>query len=58
MVQSLGGVIGQHMSNTATFNVALVRDEQEAMASFMRSSHGQRIMLDFSKKYANVTRSF
>ena len=58
MAQSMGGVIGQHMSNTATFNVALVRDEQEAMASFMRSSHGQRIMLDFSKKYANVTRSF
>ena len=58
MAQSMGGVIGQHMSNTATFNVALVRDEQEAMASFMRSSRGQRIMLDFSKKYANVTRSF
>lgn len=58
MAHSMGGVIGQHMSNTATFNVALVRDEQEAMASFMRSSHGQRIMLDFSKKYANVTRSF
>ena len=58
MAQSMGGVIGQHMSNTATFNVALVRDEQEAMASFMRSSHGQRIMLDFSKKYANVTRRF
>ena len=58
MAQSMGGVIGQHMSNTATFNVALVRDEQEAMDSFMRSSHGQRIMLDFSKKYANVTRSF
>ena len=58
MAKSMGGVIGQHMSNTATFNVALVRDEQEAMASFMRSSHGQRIMLDFSKKYANVTRSF
>ena len=58
MAKSMGGVIGQHISNTATFNVALVRDEQEAMASFMRSSHGQRIMLDFSKKYANVTRSF
>lgn len=58
MARSMGGVIGQHMSNTATFNVALVRDEQEAMASFMRSSRGQRIMLDFSKKYANVTRSF
>lgn len=58
VAQSMGGVIGQHISNTATFNVALVRDEQEAMASFMRSSHGQRIMLDFSKKYANVTRSF
>lgn len=58
MAQSMGGVIGQHMSNTATFNVALVRDEQEAMASFMRSSRGQRIMLDFSKKYANVTRRF
>lgn len=58
MARSMGGVIGQHISNTATFNVALVRDEQEAMASFMRSSHGQRIMLDFSKKYANVTRSF
>ena len=58
MAQSMGGVIGQHISNTATFNVALVRDEQEAMDSFMRSSRGQRIMLDFSKKYANVTRSF
>lgn len=52
------GVLGQNISNTANLNVALVRDEQEAMSSFMRSPKGQRIMLDFSRKYANVSRRF
>lgn len=52
------GTLGSNISNTANLNVALVRDEQEAMSSFMRSPKGQRIMLDFSRKYANVTRRF
>lgn len=52
------GVLGQNISNTANLNVALVRDEQEAMSSFMRSPRGQRIMLDFSRKFANVSHKF
>ena len=52
------GTLGSNISNTANLNVALVRDEQEAMSSFMRSPKGQRIMLDFSRKFANVTRRF
>lgn len=52
------GTLGSSINNTANLNVALVRDEQEAMSSFMRSPKGQRIMLDFSRKYANVTRRF
>ena len=58
MAQSMGGVIGQHMSNTATFNVALVRDEQEGMKQLLQSPEGQRILLDFSRRYAKVTSRF
>lgn len=58
MANTFGTSVGQSISNTANFNVALVRDESEAMSQFMRSPSGQKIMLDFSRKYASVTRRF
>lgn len=45
-------------NNNATINVALVRDEQEGMRQLLKSPEGQRIMLDFSRKYARVTSKF
>ena len=57
-MQTFGQSLSNNISNKATFNVALVRDEQEGMKQLLRSPEGQRIMLDFQKQYASVTRRF
>lgn len=54
-ISSFAQGIGSHISSTNKFNIALVRDEQEAMREFMRGGEGQRIMLDFSKRNAAFT---
>lgn len=48
----------QPINNTANINVALVRDEAEGMRQLLKSPEGQRIMLDFSKRYASITSRF
>ena len=48
----------QPINNTAHINVALVRDEAEGFRQLLKSPEGQRIMLDFSRKYASVTSRF
>lgn len=45
--------VGTKVSTTSKFNVALVRDEADAMSHFMRSGDGQQIMLDFSRRNAS-----
>jgi hypothetical protein len=55
---NFGRDISNNISNTANINVALVRDEREGMKQLLKSPEGQRIMLDFSKKYASVTSRF
>ena len=57
-MQTFGQSLSNNISNKATFNVALVRDEQEGMKQLLRSPDGQRILLDFQKQYASVTRRF
>jgi len=53
-VTRFGSDIGSNISNNLNMSVALVRDEQEAMAHFMQSNRGKRIMLDFSRRNANI----
>lgn len=54
--------IGTNVSTTNKINLALVRNEDEAMEHFMRSGAGQRAMLDFTRKNASfigkITRSY
>lgn len=54
--------IGTNVSTTNRINLALVRNEDEAMEHFMRSGTGQRAMLDFTRKNASfigkITRSY
>lgn len=57
-MQTFGQSLSNNISNKATFNVALVRDEREGMKQLLKSSEGQRILLDFQKQYASVTRRF
>ena len=57
-ISNFGKDISNNISNTANISVALVRDEQEGMKQLLRSPEGQRIMLDFSRKYASVTSRF
>ena len=57
-VDSFAGKLSSNISNTANINVALVRDEQEGMKQLLKSPDGQRILLDFSRKYARVTSRF
>ena len=45
--------IGTNVSTTNKINLALVRNEDEAMEHFMRSGAGQRAMLDFTRKNAS-----
>ena len=45
--------VGTNISTTNKINVALVKDQDEAMAHFMRSGVGQRIMLDFTRNNAS-----
>lgn len=44
--------IGTNVSTTNKLNVALVKDQDEAMEHFMRSGVGQKIMLDFTRNNA------
>ena len=57
-VDSFAGKLSSNISNTANINVALVRDEQEGMKQLLQSPEGQRILLDFSRRYARVTSRF
>lgn len=57
-VDSFAGKLSSNISNTANINVALVRDEQEGMKQLLQSPEGQRILLDFSRRYAKVTSRF
>lgn len=54
--------IGTNVSTTNRINLALVRNEDEAMEHFMRSGAGQRAMLDFTRRNASfigkITRSY
>ncbi|MEE1072086.1 MAG: transglycosylase SLT domain-containing protein [Cellulosilyticum sp.] len=54
--------IGTNVSTTNKINLALVRNEDEAMEHFMRSGAGQRAMLDFTRRNASfigkITRSY
>jgi hypothetical protein len=57
-VSSFAQNLGSKVSTTNNMNIALVRDEAEAMTHFMKSGSGQRIMLDFSRKNASITSRF
>lgn len=54
--------IGTNVSTTNRINLALVRNEDEAMEHFMRSGAGQRAMLDFTRRNASfigkITRNY
>lgn len=54
--------IGTNVSTTNRINLALVRNEDEAMEHFMRSGAGQRAMLDFTRRNASfigkITKSY
>lgn len=52
---SFANNLGTHVNHTTNMNVALVNNQQEAMAHFMKSPRGQRIMLDFSKGNAKFS---
>ena len=54
-LQGFANAIGTNVSTTTNMNVALVGNQEEAMAHFMRSPRGQRIMLDFSKNSARFS---
>lgn len=54
-VSSFGKNMASNISNTTNFSVALVRDEVEAQKQLLKSPEGQKIMLDFSRKYARFT---
>ena len=54
-VSNFGKNMASNINNTANISVALVRDEQEGMRQLLKSSEGQKIMLDFSRKYAKFT---
>jgi hypothetical protein len=54
-VSSFGKNMASNISNTTNFSVALVRDEVEAQKQLLKSPEGQKIMLDFSRKYAKFT---
>lgn len=54
-LESFSNSLASNVSTTNKLNIALVRDEREAMESFMRSGDGQRIMVDFARKNASVT---
>ena len=49
--------IGTSVSTTNNMNIALVRDEQEAMRAFM-GKEGQRYFVDFARKSAHLTSRF
>ena len=49
--------IGTNVSTTNNMNIALVRDEQEAMRAFM-GKEGQRYFVDFTRKSAHITSRF
>ena len=57
-INNFGQTLSNNISNKATFNVALVRDEREGMKQLLKSTEGQRILLDFQRQYASVTRRF
>ena len=57
-VSNFGKNMASNINNTANISVALVRDEQEGMKQLLKSPEGQRIMLDFSKRYAKLTSRF
>lgn len=50
--------IGTNVSTTNQMNIALVRDEREAMEHFMRSPQGQRVLVDFQKGNGRVMSRF
>ena len=56
-LESFANNVGTSVSNTTKLNVALVKDEQEAVRHFMRSGEGQRIMLDFTRNHASMISS-
>jgi hypothetical protein len=53
--QTFANQLSTSMNMTNHYNIALVRDENEAMEQFMRSSRGQNIMLDFNRRTASYT---
>lgn len=54
-VSNFGKNMASNINNTANISVALVRDEQEGMRELLKSAEGQKIMMDFSRKYAKFT---
>lgn len=57
-MEAFANSIGTNVSTVNNINLALVRDEDEAMGHFMRSPDGQRIMLDFNRRNAHITSQF
>lgn len=57
-MQNFGSTVGSNVAVNNNMNIALVRDEQEAMAQFMRSPQGQRIMVDFQRGNGRVFSRF
>ena len=54
-VSNFGKSMASNINNVNNFSVALVRDEKEGMRELLKSAEGQRLLLDFSKKYARFT---
>ena len=57
-VDSFSKNVGTSLSTTNKMNIALVRDEDEAMGHFMRSGEGQKIMVDFMRKNSKIISKF
>lgn len=51
-MESFAGSVGSKVSTTNNMNIALVKDETEAMEHFLKSGSGERVLLDFSRKNA------
>ena len=54
-MSTFASTLGTNVSSTTNMNVALVSNQEEAIAHFMRSPRGQRIMLDFTRGSAKFT---
>ena len=54
-ISNFGKNMASSINNVNNISVALVRDEQEGMRQLLKSAEGERILMDFNRKYAKFT---